>query len=101
MASPVPTGRLEKRTARVVSVELSRLDEPLLKERTFTENLSPHGARVVTEREWQPGTSVLLVCAEAALESRGHIVYCQPLGVNRFVVGVELLVRRDERPGLV
>jgi hypothetical protein len=84
-----------------VSVEVSRLEGPPLRERAFTENLSPHGARVITEREWRPGTSVLLVSSEAALESRGHIVYCQALGIDRFAIGVELLVRRDERPRLV
>jgi hypothetical protein len=91
MASPVPTGRLEKRTARVVPVELSRVDEPLLKETAFTENLSPHGARVVTEREWHPGTIVLITSFKAALKSRAQIVYCEPLGMGRFAVGVELL----------
>jgi hypothetical protein len=91
MASPVPTGRREKRTARVVPVELSRLDNPLHKERAFTENLSAHGARVVTEREWHAGTIVLIVSSKAALDSRARIVYCQPLGINRFAVGVELL----------
>jgi hypothetical protein len=93
MASPVPTGRREKRTARVVPVELSRLDQSLLKERAFTENLSPHGARVITEREWHAGTIVLIVSAKGALNSRAHIVYCQPLGNNRFAVGLELLVK--------
>ena len=91
-ASPVPTGRREKRTARVVPVELSRLDESLLKERAFTENVSPHGARVVTGREWHVGTIVLVGSSQAALESRAQIVYCQPLGINRFAVGVKLLV---------
>jgi len=91
MASPVPTGRREKRTARVVPVELSRLDKSLLKERAFTENLSAHGARIVTERKWQPGTIVLIVSSKEALNSRAQIVYCQPLGVGRFAVGVELL----------
>jgi len=90
--APVPTGRCEKRTARVVPVELSRLDESLLKERAFTENLSPHGVRVVTEREWRPGTIVLIVSSQAALKSRAQIVYCQPLGIGRFAVGVKLLV---------
>ena len=73
-------------------MELSRLDKPLLKERAFTENLSSHGARVVTEREWRPRTTVLIFSPQAAWKSWAHIVYCQPLGTNTFAVGVELLV---------
>ena len=91
-ASRVPTGRREKRSARVVPVELSRLDKPLVKERAHTENLSAHGARVITEREWDAGTIVRIVSFQAALNSQAHIVYCQPLGMGRFAVGVQLLV---------
>ena len=46
-----PTGRFEKRTARSVAVELSRMDTSLLKEKALTENVSSPGIRVATERE--------------------------------------------------
>ena len=53
---PVPTGRFEKRIARAVTVEIRPADEGMPKERTLTENVSPHGARVLMEREWRPGS---------------------------------------------
>jgi len=31
------------------------------KERTLTENVSPHGARVLMEREWRPGQQVMVI----------------------------------------
>jgi hypothetical protein len=73
-----------------VPIEISRVDESLLKERTFTENVSPRGARVVTKRAWQPGTEVLVVSSQDAVRLRAKIVYCQPLGIGRFNVGLKL-----------
>jgi PilZ domain len=89
-------GRSEKRTARAVAIELSRLDESLLKEKAFTENVSPRGARVVTEREWQPGSLVLFICPKDGVRSQAQIVYCQRLGESRFAVGLELSARLEQ-----
>jgi len=46
----VSTGRFEKRTARAVTVEICPEEEGRPKERTLTENVSAHGARVLMER---------------------------------------------------
>src|SRR5882762_2576398 len=48
---PMPTGRMEKRIAKTVILQICLYDEPGLKERTITENGSPRGARVLVERE--------------------------------------------------
>lgn len=94
MAAPVQTGRSEgrseKRTARILPIEISRVDESLLKERTFTENVSSHGARVVTKWAWRAGTDVLVVCSQDAVRLRAKIVYCQALGIGRFTIGLKL-----------
>src|SRR5262247_3767577 len=50
--------RLETRIATRVGLELSGADE--LYEITFTENVSPHGARVFSKRSWRPNDSVLV-----------------------------------------
>ena len=42
--------RMEARIPARVQLELTGLDEPLNCEITFTENVSRHGARVVTKR---------------------------------------------------
>jgi hypothetical protein len=65
MAASVPTsrsdGRSERRIPQKLTAELSHPDESLPKERAFTENVSPHGARVTTGRPWQPGSPVLIM----------------------------------------
>jgi hypothetical protein len=90
------SGRSEKRIARTVTVNISRLDEPSLKETACTENISPRGARVVTEREWQPGSLVLFISPKDGVRSEAQIVYCQHLGESRFAVGLELSARLEQ-----
>ena len=86
-----PSGRSERRTARTIAVEL--WGEPLLNERTFTQNVSPRGARVVTEREWQPGARLLLVSLQDEVQTEARIVYCERVAEYRFAVGLELSAR--------
>jgi prophage tail gpP-like protein len=90
---PVPTGRFEKRNARAVTVEIRPEDEGMPRERTLTENVSAHGARVLMEREWRPGQHVMVISPKEGVRARGQIVYCQLLAESRFAVGVELSVR--------
>lgn len=89
----VPTGRLEKRIARAVTVEIRPEDEGISIERTLTENVSPHGARVLMEREWRPGQRVMVMFPNQGVWARGQIVYCELLPESRFAVGLELSVR--------
>jgi hypothetical protein len=89
-AMPVPTGRFEKRIAREVIVEIRPEDEGMLKVRTLTENVSPHGARVLMGREWQPGQRVEVFFPKQRVWWRAQIVYSQRLAENRFAVGLKL-----------
>jgi len=86
----IQTGRNEKRIARTVAVELSRLDASPPGETTFTENVSPYGARVWTKRRCQPEERVLLSSPETGLHTQARIVYCQRVSEGRFAVGLEL-----------
>jgi hypothetical protein len=90
---PVPTGRFEKRTARAVTVEICPEEEGMPKERTLTENVSAHGARVLMERECRPGQRVMVMSPNEGVWARGQIVYCEVLAESRFAVGLELSVR--------
>src|SRR6266704_400999 len=90
---PVPTGRFEKRIARAVTVEIRPEDEGMPRARTVNENVSPHGARVLMEREWRPGQQVMVISPKEGVWARGQIVYCQLLAESRFGVGLELFVR--------
>ena len=67
--------RMEARIPTRVGLEISGPDEPLIYEITFTENVSRHGARVVTkalERERQR----LVKLPQECVPSRARITYC-------------------------
>ena len=53
-------GRSERRIQQIWDAEISLSEESVPQEKTVTENVSPHGARVTTTRCWQPGTRVLV-----------------------------------------
>ena len=80
--------RTEVRIPKRVGLELSGPDEPLIYEITFTENVSCHGARVVTKRRWSPNDSVLVNLPQECLPSRARITYCQPLQEDEFAMGL-------------
>jgi PilZ domain len=83
-------GRSEKRIARIVSVEVCLQDEAKLNERTLTENVSAHGARVLMEQKLQPGQRVLVNSAKEGMRLQARIIYCQRVSEGRFAVGLEL-----------
>src|ERR1043166_3974366 len=79
--------RLETRIPTRVGLELSGPDE--LYEITFTENVSPHGARVLSKRRWSPDDSVLVKLPQEGCASRARITYCQPMGGDGFATGLQ------------
>src|SRR6266852_4576120 len=92
----VPTGRYEKRTARAVTVEVLRLAESHLNNRAVTENVSPRGARIVTDCNCAPGKHVCVTVPEEGVKSLARVVYCQRLESTKFAVGLQLVVRVEE-----
>ena len=84
-----PEERTEARIPTRVGLELSGPVEPLIYETTFTENVSRHGARVVTKRSWSPNDSVLVKLPQECLPSRSRITYCQPLKGDEFAMGLQ------------
>jgi hypothetical protein len=80
--------RTEARIPTRVGLELSGPDEPL-HEITFTENVSLHGARVVTKRRWSPDGSVLVKLPEECVPARARITYCQPSKGDEFAMGLQ------------
>jgi hypothetical protein len=94
MVAPVPTrrsdGRSERRIPKRLAAELSRPDESVPKEMTFTENVSPRGVCVTTVQRWQPGTRVLVTFLQNGIRSQGRIVYCQRVESGTFALGLEL-----------
>jgi hypothetical protein len=87
-------GRLEKRLSMSVPVYLASLGEPRAHERTVTENVSPHGARVISKRSWRPGEEALIAPLTGEFPQVGTVVYSRRKnGGERFFLGVEFLDR--------
>ncbi len=91
-------GRIEKRSLAVVPVCLMTIKEPRFSERTVTRNVSPHGARVVTKRLWQPGEEPLLTPPGGEFPQPARVVYCQPRSKGGFYVGVQFSGRSVRWP---
>jgi hypothetical protein len=81
--------RVEARTPTKVGLEFFGPDEPLVSEIIFTENVSRHGARVVSKRRWSPNDSVLVKLPQESFPSRARITYCQPLKGDEFAMGLQ------------
>jgi PilZ domain len=95
----VPIGRYEKRTPRSVMVELLRLDaldESELTKKAVTEDVSPRGARIVTDWNCAPGKHVLVTAPREGVKSLARVVYCQQLESTKFAVGLQFVVRVEE-----
>jgi len=83
------TGRIERRLPIIVVVRLAPVaSAPADGERTFTDNISPHGARIFSKHAWQPG-DVVCVTPLHAPAAFGKVVYCHKLSDDRFGVGVK------------
>jgi len=83
-------GRLERRLPIVVVVRLAQsecasTDEG---EHTYTDNISPRGARVYSNRPWQLGDAVQVAPRNEA-PACGKVVYCQMLPDDHYVIGVK------------
>ena len=80
--------RIEKREPLPVQLYLASLDDPRARERTVTEDVSPHGARVLTKRYWQPGEAPLLTPLIGEFPKHARVVYCHPQPNGSYCVGI-------------
>src|ERR1700745_1265352 len=81
--------RVERREPRPVQVYLASLEEPRVREQTVTEDVSPHGARVVTRRCWNPGEVPLLTLLTGDYPKHARVVYCTPRPNGGYCLGIE------------
>jgi hypothetical protein len=63
-------------------------------ERTFTDNISAHGARVRSTYAWQLGEQADITPTNGETPVRGEVVYCLRRDNDGFFVGVKLLDSR-------
>jgi len=83
-------GRMEKRLPIAVVVHLGDVQDHLVKaaELTYTENVSAHGACVISKRAWQPGEPAQVTSLEELVALRGKVVHCRKCSNDRYVVGL-------------
>ena len=83
--------RLEERIPLTVRVDLCSLDVRRRAHEGLTENVSTHGARVVSGNPWKRNDRLNLWCLPGDFRARARVVYCEPLGSNSFAIGLQLL----------
>jgi PilZ domain-containing protein len=81
--------RKEQRVALKMFVKLSSVSNPS-SEIAPTIDISCHGARVVTRRNWRPDEQLSVRSIRGDLYSRGRVVHCQPYKDNSFLVGIQM-----------
>jgi hypothetical protein len=86
-------GRSERRIPKTVSVEVSLVDGPTLKEKALTENVSPHGVRVLMQQSLRPRQQAVIISQNEGVSSRAKVIYCQRATENGFAIGLELAGR--------
>jgi len=60
-------------------------------EATFTENVSPRGARVLTTRPWKINDRLMLATLTGSFRALARVTYCQLVPKGTFAVGLEFL----------
>ena len=84
------SGRIERRLPIVVIVRLvAERAGTDGEERTYTDNISAHGARVFSRRPWQLGDKVRVTPVNEESTVRGKVVYCHRLADDRYGIGVQ------------
>lgn len=90
--------RREERIFATEPVELADLDKRWSAESTATQNVSSHGARVSTQRVWEPGSFLLIKSLRTKFSARARVVYWRSFSSNRFTIGLEFLTKDGEWP---
>jgi hypothetical protein len=83
--------RLEDRIPLTVRVDLCSLDVRQRTQEGLTENVSTHGARVLSSRPWKPDERLNVHSLPGDFRARARVIYCVPLGTDSFAIGLQLL----------
>lgn len=84
-------GREERRLPIMMEVTLAPVDRAAdgHGERTYTDNISPHGIRVHTTSAWQLGEEAEVSPGKGENSMCGEVVYCQKVENGRFFLGLK------------
>ena len=91
MLKDFTTERMEARVPMTVAVNISSLRPLPGVETVFTENVSRHGARVVSARRWTPGDRLRFALLPGTFRVDARVVYCRAQRENEFAIGLEFL----------
>lgn len=83
--------RREPRIPMEVGVHIT--GHPILPgtETTFTENVSPRGARVLSVRRWKTDDRLTLTTLTGSFRSIARVAYCQMVPDSGYAVGLEFI----------
>ncbi len=81
---------MEKRLpiAMLVNLAPAQVDGSNGTELTYTNNVSAHGACVVSNHPWQPGEIAQVTSFLDHIAMRGKVVYCRKHGDDQFAIGL-------------
>jgi len=84
------SGRMEKRIPIAIIVRLTHVQDQTAKEPelTYTDNVSAHGARVVSSSPWQIGEVAQVTSLKEESTLSGKVAYCLMLPNNRYFIGL-------------
>jgi hypothetical protein len=83
--------RIEERLPLTVRVDLCSLDFRHRAHEGITENVSPHGVRVISNEPWKLNDRLNVHSLRSDFRARARVVYCDSLGANSFAISLQLL----------
>lgn len=87
----VAVRRLEKRVPVTIRVDLRSLDIRNPVHEGVTENVSTHGARIVSREPLKLNERLDVCSLLGDFRARARVVYCEPRGKDSFAIGLQLL----------
>ena len=90
--------RRELRTILAEPVELANLSKSWSTETTSTHNISSRGARVTTQRLWEPGSFLLIRSLRGDFWARARVIYWRSFLSSRASIGLEFIVQGGHWP---
>jgi hypothetical protein len=81
---------MEKRVPVAIVVHLARREDhtALGPELTHTDNISAHGAGVISSRQWKPGEIAEVTSLNDRITLRGRVAHCAKREEDRYYVGL-------------
>ena len=85
------SGRLERRLPLVVIVRIAQVERAGTEgeERTYTDNISAHGACIFSRHPWKLGDAVRVTPANEESTACGKVVYCRKRADDHYDIGVQ------------